>query len=452
MLTLLGDDVKGGMGRKGGKGRRRWKELTVLFVALCLPAVPAFPALPAQIAFDQAISDLSSNDPNTRFRAAQLLKEAAYPESAVPLAKAITDPQDEVQIEAIAAELNVFLAEKIVPKKRLGLVIEVRNAVLAEPVFSTGPLAIGPRPVPAEVLAALRTAMHDDNPRVGIEALYAFGVLAVEPSGPARQELLLASGPDLVGFLGAADVAERYAAARVIGRVFQRRAGDPPVDASIGDAVITALNDRDHGVKVAAMEALGWMRYDRGLQALTELFQYYVKGDLGEGALDAIARIAHTSSTPIFVANLTAKSSNLRVAAIEGLSRVRDASAMQAIQSAVGTDRSDAVILAAAFASAMLANAPIDSIGEALARPKQRDQAKQYLIELAPGRAAAFGRFLKDPDARLRADAIDALALGGDAAALPLVEPLQQDQDPKVARAAERAIAKLRQATARPVS
>ena len=429
--------------------------LTVLLGALFLPAFPALPAPPAlaaQIPFDTAVADLSSSDANVRFRAAQLLKEAAYPEAAVPLAKAITDPQDEVQIEAIAAELNVFLFEKIVPKKRLGLVIEVRNAVLAESVFSSGPLAIGPRAVPVEVLAALRTASHDNNARVGVEALYAFGVLAVEPGGVARQDVLRSSGPDLVGFLGSPDVSTRYAAARVLGRLFAHRAGDPPVDAAIGDALIIALNDRDRGVKLAAMDALGSMRYDRGVQALTELFQYYGKGELGEGALDAMARIAHASSTPIFVANLTAKSPNLRVSAIEGLARVRDASAIQAIQSAAASDRNDSVMLASAFASAILANTPFDAIGEALARPKQREQAKQYLIELAPGRASAFGRFLKDPDARIRADAIDALALGGDATALPLVEPLRQDHDPKVARSAERAVVKLRQAPVRPVS
>ena len=34
--------------------------------------------------------------------------------------------------------------------------------------------------MPMEVLDALRAAARDDNPRVRLEAVYAFGVLAVE--------------------------------------------------------------------------------------------------------------------------------------------------------------------------------------------------------------------------------------------------------------------------------
>ena len=111
------------------------------------------------------------------------LKQAAYPESAVPLAGAIADSEDAIQLEAIAAELNVFLAEKIVPRKRVGLIVEVRNQISAIAVFNQGPAALDPRPVPAEVLTALRTATHDDNPRVSVEALYAFGALVTTYTG-----------------------------------------------------------------------------------------------------------------------------------------------------------------------------------------------------------------------------------------------------------------------------
>ena len=117
----------------------------------------------AQVPFEQVAADLSSADAAVRLRAARQLKEAAYPEAAVPLARLVTDPVDEVQLEAIAAELNIFLAEKIVPRRRVGLVIEVRNNIAADRAFSQGPLALGPRPVPDEVLTALagRRPRHD---------------------------------------------------------------------------------------------------------------------------------------------------------------------------------------------------------------------------------------------------------------------------------------------------
>ena len=43
-----------------------------------------------------------------------------------------------------------------------------------------------------------------------------------------------------------------------------------------------------------------------------------------------------------------------------------------------------------AFASAMLSGASPGPVAEALTRPKLRDQARQYLVELAPGRSSMF--------------------------------------------------------------
>ena len=432
-------------GPTGVMGRTRG----VVFFAILSCSHPAYPAVPAypapQISVEQAIRDLSSPDANVRFRTAQILKEAVYPEAAEPLVPLISDPQDEVQLEAIAAELNIFLAEKIVPRRRIGRVIEVRNAVMAEPLFSTGPLAIGSRPVPAAVLTALRGASRDDNRRVGLEALYAFGVLAVEPGGTARRDLLRITGPDVAALIGAVDPALRYAAIRVLGRVFSKRSDDPPIDPVVGDAIVGALNDRDNAVKRAAMQALGDLRHDRAVQALTELFQFHAKGPLAEASLDALARIAHPGSGPLFTDVLATKTATLKGIAIEGLARLGDTQQLPAIEKALAGERSDPTRLAGRFAAAMLAKASIDPIAEALARPKLRDQAKQYLIELAPGRTSALAPLLQDPTARVRIDAVDAIALGGDASAISVVEPLSRDADPQVARAAERALARLRQ-------
>ena len=78
--------------------------------------------------FDQATRDLTSADPAVRLRAVQRLKQVTYLEAAIPLAALVTDPKDEVQLEAITAELNIFLAEPIVPRKRVGFIVEVRSS------------------------------------------------------------------------------------------------------------------------------------------------------------------------------------------------------------------------------------------------------------------------------------------------------------------------------------
>ena len=398
----------------------------------------------AQLSFDEAMRDLKSTSASARLRAVQRLQELASAEAALPIAPLLNDPQNDVQLAAIAAEMNIFLAEPVVPRRRVGFVVEVRNSVAAEAAFTAGPFALGTRPVPLEVLTALRLAARDDNPRVALEALYAFGALAAQPSGDERRQMLRATGPEIAPLIGASDPAQRYAAARVIGHVFAKRPQDEPIDEPVGDALITALNDDDRAVKAAAMQALGRMRYERSVQALTELYGFYGTNESAEAALDALARIAHPSSVETFAAALSGKSSTLRLLAIEGLARSGDATRLPAIQAAVDADRSEAVALAGLYASARLADGRIDRIADALTKARVRLQARQYLQELLPGRASSVTTQLQDPDARLRQDVVELLGVTGDAAALPLVEPLLKDREPQVARAAERAVARLR--------
>jgi HEAT repeat protein len=418
------------------------RTVLVTLSVLCLPALAV-----AQVPFEQAARDLSSPDAGTRLRTVQMLRDAAYPEAAVPLARAVADTQDEIQLTAIAAELNIFLAERVVAKKRVAMVVEVRNPILAEPAFTAGPSVLGALPIPAEVLDALRFATRDNNPRVGLEALYAFGTLGWSPSGAPRRELLQRSGADVAALLGAPDPAMRYAAARVIGRLFASRPQDDPIEATVGDGVITALNDNDRAVKTTVMAALGAMRYERAVQALTDLFTFYNKGDVAEAALDALAHIAYSGSAPLFTAQLAgAGSSTMRAIAIDGLTRIGDPARLTEIRAAADRDHGDAVTLAAAFASAVLENGPIERIVDAVTKSRMRDRARGYIAELASRRAASFGPHLIDPDERIRLELVDALGVAGDSTALRMLEPLRQDRDPQVARAAERAVARLRAA------
>jgi HEAT repeat protein len=446
---------RAGSARQARLARRLPLLMLCLLAFSALPARPALAASPApaggspvaaspQVPFEQAIGDLSSADASTRLRAATLLKGAAYPEAAIPLAKAVADSQDAIQLEAIAAELNIFLANKVVPTKRVGLVIEVRNKIAAESAFSSGPLALGATPVPPEVLAALRTAARDDNPRVGLEALYAFGALAAAPVGAARQELQRSSGPELAALIGTPDEALRLAAVRVIGRVFEKRRQDQSVDTSVGDAIITALNENNRLIKRAAMDALGAMRYGRAVDALTQLFNFYGRGEFAEAALDALARIGHPTSIPLFVAQLSSKVPAVRGIAIEGLARAGDAGRMADIETALKGERNDSVLLAGDFAAALLSNGTIERITDALLRPKLRDVSKQYLIEIVPGRVGRLTRYVQEPDPRMRADMADILGLAGDPAGLSVVEAMVKDRDDQVGLAAQRAVGRLR--------
>jgi len=247
--------------------------------------------------------------------------------------------------------------------------------------------------------------------------------------------------------IGAADPALRYAALRVIGRLFQPRRRDEPIDQAVGDAIITILNEKDRTLKMAAMQALGAMRYERSVQALIDLYQYHRKGDEAAAALDALARIGHASALPLFTEQLQTRNAPLRGTAIEGIARTGDRTKFADVEKALVGERSDTVLLAGAFASVLLGNTPIDAVAESLPKPKLHDQVKQYLVEIAAVRPALLTRQAQDPDGRIRTDIADVLGLAGDPAALPLAETLQKDHDPQVARAAARAVARLKAAS-----
>jgi HEAT repeat protein len=397
----------------------------------------------AQTSPDAAIADLKSPDRDRRLRAVRVLKDAAPLEAALPLVPLVGDPDDEIQYEAIGAELNIFLAEKVVSKRRVGGVFEVRNRVVAEAAFSAGPLALGFHPVPRELLTALLAAVPDDNAYIGMEALYAFGTLAVDAAGSARRELLRTAAPEFAAFVGASDAGQRVAALRVTGRVFARHTDDPPGNETVGDAVVLALNDPDRLVREAARAALGAMRYERAVQALTDLLLHHRRGVVADELLDALARIGHGASKHLMTTALDTGSTAMKRSAIEGLARMDDGTALTAIDQAVGRDRDESLMLARAFASVRLGKGTLEEIVNALTRGRLRDQAIGYVIELAPGRAAMLARFAQDPDPAIRVVIADALGLSGDPAALRIVEPMTRDTDPRTSRAATRAVARL---------
>ena len=386
---------------------------------------------------------LGNDDPDIRLQAVQALKTSALPESAVPLTRALADPVDRIQLEAIAAELNLFLAERIVPRRRVGLVIEVRNSISALNIFEQGGTALDARPVPAGVLTALRGTLRDDNQRVAVEGLYAFGALSENVYGAERQALLAASADDLAAALTMDAVDVRAAALRVINRVYAWRVGDAAVSERVGDAVIEAMNAREMPLRMAAMDTLGALRYERGIQALTDQFQHYQKGAVAQVALGSLARVAHPSSAAVFASALASRDVGVKLAAVEGLARIGDVAQAATITTALAKDRSDAVQLGGTFAAVLLSDGPIDDIVGALGKDRLREQAMQYLVDAAPGRARIFSPHAEDPQPRIRTLVVTALGLSGDPGAQSIVERYLRDADPTVARTAARAVARL---------
>jgi HEAT repeat protein len=403
-----------------------------------------------QVAFDEAVRNLRNPDLSTRLTAVRQLRDSNYPEAAVPVAQLLTDIEDEVQLEAINAELGFFLNRPVDTRKRVGLVVEVRGKNTPQRVFALGPDALAPRAVPPEVPLALVNAAKDRTSAVRLAAVYGFGVLA--PGAPEmRRATYEEAATTLTPMIRQDEMAIREAAALVAGRVW-KDCGMPIAGAAnvagcrtIGDALIDGMNDRDEGIQLAAMDSLGQLRYGPAVEALTDRFTFYRSGRSAEIALNAIARTGNPASIPLFRTLLADRREGARVLGIEGLARAGDRSALADIQAAASRKPSPAIDLALAFAEQKIgAGSRLDTLTRGLSRKDTSLFARTYLIELGPAAAPALFPFLQDSDPVVRAEVAGVLAAIGGADAVPKIEALLRDPDPRVAQAATIAVARLR--------
>jgi HEAT repeat protein len=395
-------------------------------IAFLLAASTALSAQ-TQMTFEDVVRNLRNPDPKTRLAAVKLLRDARYPEAVGPIAPLVNDQLDEVQLEAIAAELTFFLDQDVRTKKMIAFVIEKRSSGLAPEAFDLGPLAVWPRTAPPELVDALLLAIDDENPRVRLEAIYAFGIVA-RPPLTAEQQAKLAKALDHY------DPVVRSGAARVIER--QKFPGT-------GDALIKAVNDSHPEVRYAAMRALGAIREERAVPVLNEQLTYYKKGEGAWSALHALALIAPAGSIPAFTERLQDKDPYMRRSAAEGLGRTGDMNSIEALERLAVGDDSGMVRLACAFALQKLGRNYVGRIIDMMNNDKVIQQAQDYLIELGPAILGVTTPRLQDPDATVRAAVADVLGAIGDASTLPLLETATKDTDAQVAAGAKRAIARL---------
>jgi HEAT repeat protein len=387
-----------------------------------------------QVRFDDTVRNLRNPDANARLQALKLLRESQYLEAIEPIAPLVNDPLDAVQLEAIAAELSFYAVGKVEAGRRMVFIVETRSSGRAQSVFDAGPLAAWPRPVPDALASNLLKAVDDENAKVRIEAIYAFGVVARAPLGSSAEGALIKA-------LDHYDPAIRAAAARVAGRLQAKGAGK---------ALIHAINDSQEPVRFAAMRALGDIREESAIQALMQQLDYYKKGEGAWSALDGLAKIGHASSIDLFKARLTDKDAYMRRAAVEGLGRAGASSELASLEAGLINDPSDSVRVAMAFALQKLGKNYLPRLAQSFNSDKLAAQVGDYFLELGPSVAPDLVAHLKDPQEAVRGNVALILgAIGSDAEAVAL-EPLTKDKDREVALAATRSIERIKMRKAGP--
>lgn len=379
--------------------------------------------------FADVVRNLRNPDTKMRVKAVRLLRESGYTDAIVPMASLVNDPVDDVQLEAIDAELSFYLVEAVPAKRRAGFLGEIRRGKApAAAAFDMGPLAAWPRPVPPELTKALLQAVDDENGRVRQAAIYALGVIARPPLAGEHVE-------QLVKALDHYDPAIRAAAARVAGRLKVTNAGD---------ALIKALNDGDAEVRYAAMRGLGDLGEERAVQALTDQLTYYGKGEGASAALYALARIAHPSSVPVFRARINDKNPELQRAAAEGLGRAKDASQISELETIAGNAEAESVRAAACFALQLLGKHYVARLIESMDSDAMAPQITGYLVEIGPSIVPMMPPYLQDPDPAIRANVAEMLSvLGGETSAAAL-RSLLDDADKSVVQAATRGLERIK--------
>jgi len=236
--------------------------------------------LAAQTGSDALIDALKNPSTRTRIDALHSLGDAARAEAVVPMAALLLDGNDDVQFAAIESLLKVYIVRADLAQRPWGVTAIGRTSTLPELAFEAGPLATIPAVVPGEVLVNLCSVMRqDESSRIRFAAAYALGVLGAPAMGPmnaSAQPMVIA---DVVSGLTHQDAATRQVIARVAGRVFAPNEG-ASAPAAVGDALITAMNDKDALVRRWAMDSLGWMKFEHAIQALTDRASYYGKNGL----------------------------------------------------------------------------------------------------------------------------------------------------------------------------
>lgn len=388
----------------------------------------ALPVSAQQLRFDDVVRNLRNPDPKMRLSAIHLLRDAKYPEAIGPIAALVNDPVDEIQLEAIAAELSFFLERDLRSKRMVGFVLEKRRSGLGRGAFELGPYAVWPRPAAPELVSALLQAIDDENAKVRADAMYAAGVIGRSPL-TADQIARLTKGLDHY------DPAIRAGAARVIARLKVAEAGD---------ALIKAVNDSQAEVRYESIRALGAIGEQRAITALTEQLAYYKKGEGAWSALEALARIGSRTSLPLFRERLQDRDPYIRRAAIEGIARAGDTESIDALERAAMSDEAAMVRLAAVFALQKLGRTYAARIVDLMSSEKMIPQAQEYLVELGTPLTVTLVARLQEPDPNVREAVADVLGIIGDASVVPALQAASKDRDPSVASAAKRALARLR--------
>jgi len=359
----------------------------------------------------QVEQDVASSSVRVRRQALKGLRERGGPETLPLLARLLADSEIDIREGAVAGVIAVYVQP---PAKR--------SIGSAADAFEVARFHAQPWSVPPELSVALVRALADEQPAIRRDTAYAVGIVLTPPVSDAVAFELVASLSDR-------EPSVRIAAALALARLQVQDAGLP---------LVGRINDEDLDVRLASMRALGDLRYKGAVPALTDQFEFYVRGVAGRAAIGALGAIGDSSSNTLFMMQSTSGYPAHRKAAYEGLARTGQARvAFPRIEEAMASEKDTRVLTAMGFALASAGHDGIDRVLDALSDRDRSDEALAYLVELGQPRVAAVAARLSDPNPLVREQIATALGFIGGPEAAEALKGASGEADPQVRHAIE---------------
>jgi HEAT repeat protein len=379
-------------------------------LALSAPGWAAAPKAAEQAStlspLPQVAQDVASPSAKVRRQALRGLRERGGPETLPLLAGLVGDAEIDIREGAVDGVIAVYMQS---PAKR-----SIGSAAEA---FEAARFHVQPWSVPPELSVALVKALADEWPSVRRDAAYAVGIVLTPPVTDAVAFEITASLSDR-------EPSVRIAAARALGRLQVQDAGV---------ALVGRINDEDLDVRLASMHALGDLRYAGAVPALTDQFEFYVRGIAGRAAIGALGAIGSSSSITLFQAQSTSGYPAHRKAAYEGLARSGQArAAWPRIEEAIASEKDTRVLTAMGFALASAGHNGVNRVLDALSDRDRTDEALAYLVELGQPQVAAVAARLSDPNPVVRGQIATALGFIGGPEAAAALKSASGESDPDV--------------------
>jgi HEAT repeat protein len=422
--------------------------LIALLLAVGLPAA----ALAAgRVSFEDLLANLKSPNVRTRIDAAAALGKSRRRDAVSALSAVTRDPEVKVRLEVARAlrEIRdpaaipayVTLTEDGDPVVRAEAVAGLVDLYVATDRASGGDRFVdvfaeqydsGAPPqtkVDPSVLRALTLSLRDDDRGIREQSALALGVLGAKGSLKELAAALQDPEPSVRG-------AAALAIAKLRGTEHAK-------------ALVALLADDAGSVRVRVIQALGILRVKEAAKPLRETFEANRKRDLGLRALDALSKVADPGQSDLFKELLTDADVERKRLAVEGLARVSGASLLPEFKKDYQREKNDELKIAFSFAITLLGDrAFIDTIVLNMPSRTYGKRCREYILELGRDILTDLYPYLSDPDADIRAELCDVLAMLDDAEAVKRLTPLLNDPSAQVADRANRAIERLRRGSA----